>query len=156
MNANPPHFAQRARAAGLPRSGFTLTELCMATAMLAVVAAGVFKATVALDHARRSCLRQDTASRELDNLLERFVHQPWETLTQQTADQLQPPEAITNLLPAATLETIVADETEPLDAKRITMRLRWRNQAGRETTPLALTAWVYREAPSGQSEEPQP
>jgi len=126
----------------------------MATAMLAIVAAGIFKATVALDQGRRSCMRFDQASRELDNFMERFIHQPWDTLTQQTADQLQPPESIANLLPAATLETIVADETEPLDAKRITMRLRWRNQGGRETAPLALTAWVFRNTGSEQLEQP--
>lgn len=127
--------------------GFTVLEVCIAAAMLAVVAAGIMKATVAVERGRRAAARFDYASRELDNAMERYLHQPWDVITQQTADDLQPPKELLEQLPEARLETLVIEEdaaTDALATKRVTMLLRWRNQASGDTPPLALTAWTFR------------
>jgi type II secretory pathway pseudopilin PulG len=134
------------RTDGRPRrqaSGFTLMEVTVAAIALGILTVGVLQAIVALDRARQATERIDYASRELDNLLERFIHQPWPSITQEAATEIQPPEEVAQHLPAATLETLVMSQTEPVDAKRITMKLRWRAHAEHFCEPLVLTAWVF-------------
>ena len=119
-------------------------EVVIAAAALGLVSAAILQSTVAIERARRATMRADYASRELDNLIERFVNQPWDAITQSAADRLQPDEAVAAHLPNASLETLVLQQSEPLDAKRITMQLRWRSQPATKEHSLALTAWVFR------------
>lgn len=119
-------------------------EVVVAAAALGLLTVGIVQSTVAIERARRANLRADYASRELDNMVERFVHQPWEAITQSAADQLRPDAELAAHLPNASLETLVFAQTEPLDAKRITMQLRWRAQPHAQEQSLALTAWVFR------------
>lgn len=125
------------------RRGFTLLEVTIAALALAILTVTIMQAMLAIERAREATERTDYASRELDNLMERFIHQPWETITAAAAAKMEPPQQLADNLPAAELETLVALETEPIDAKRITMKLRWRAQAGRMREPLVLTAWVF-------------
>lgn len=118
-------------------------EVTAATIALGIITVGVLQATIALDHARQATERMDYASRELDNLMERFVHRPWSAITQDTAARMEPPPEVARQLPAVQLETLVMAEVEPVDAKRITMKLRWRAQAGEMGEPLVLTTWVF-------------
>lgn len=127
-----------------PPRGFTLMEVTVAAVALGLLSVAVMQATFALKRLRQATASRDYASRELDNLMERFVHQPWESITQSTAAELTVPDEVATRLPAAELQTLVMDEAEPVDAKRITMQLRWRAYAGEHGKPLKLTAWVFR------------
>ncbi len=129
---------------GEPR-GFTLMEVTVAAMAMAIVTVGILQATLALERAHQASQRVDYASRELDNMMERFIHQPWEAITPAAAKELAPAAELIERLPAAQLETAVFQESEPFDAKRVTMQLRWHAQRGRSGKPLVLTAWVLRQ-----------
>lgn len=125
--------------------GFTLIEVTVAAMALAIVTVGILQATLALQRAHQVSQRVDYASRELDNMMERFIHQPWNAITPAAAEELAPSAEMVERLPAAQLETAVFQENEPFDAKRVTMRLRWHAQRGQSGKPLVLTAWVLRQ-----------
>ena len=126
------------------RRGFTLMEVTVASAALGLLTVGIVQATVALDTARQATLRSDYASRELDNLLERFIHRPWDEISQSTADRLEPGPQLAQQLPNVSLEAVVAELSEPLDAKRVTMQLRWRSHTRGHEHSSVLTAWAFR------------
>jgi prepilin-type N-terminal cleavage/methylation domain-containing protein len=124
--------------------GFTVVEVLVATFVLGIVATALMQATVSLERSLRAAGQFDYASRELDNLLERFVHLPWEEITSEAGGGMQLPSSVTERLPAAKLESFVMDDS--FDAKRITMKLRWRSRTGEPTRPVTLTTWVFRAA----------
>ncbi|MGI9456076.1 MAG: type IV pilus modification PilV family protein [Aeoliella sp.] len=124
--------------------GFTVVEVLVATFVLGIVATALMQATVSLERSRRAAGQFDYASRELDNLLERFVHLPWEEITEETVDGWQLPDELMERLPAVTLEAVVASDTVATEAKRIVMKLRWRSRTGELTRPVTLTTWVFR------------
>ncbi len=126
------------------RSGFGLIEMTVAVMLLAagmVVTLQVI-GWVAVD--RRSVGRRERAYLEASNLLERAAARPWDDLTAERLAALRPGEVTARALPGLALAWDVADEAEPIPARRVTVEIRWRDRAGKAEATVRLVAWIYR------------
>lgn len=133
------------------RRGFTVFELAMAVMLLAVAMTLTAQLLGAIALERRSVARRALATREVANMMEHLAARPWEHLSTEALKDVQLSTAAQQALPGADLNLSVEDSNAAdLPAKRIAIRLRWRNRAGELDAPVRLTSWVYRQ-PSGRS-----
>lgn len=128
------------------RPGYAMLEVAAAAAMLGALlftAVQVFR-VVAVQ--QRSAAREVVALQIVQALAEQVGNMSWEELTPEAMAKLALPGIATQNLPDAKLAVEVADETEPVAAKRITIALTWNTAPGRTARPLRLTSWVFRDA----------
>ena len=92
---------------------------------------------------RRAAERRRLAVREVANLLEHLAARPWDKLSEPV--ELKPTDNVTrDALPGAELSVVVDDKGAAENAKRVAVRLRWRNRAGDWDAPVRLTTWVQK------------
>ena len=122
------------------RRGFTLFEIMIALVLLGVLLAVALKTLgwVAAEH--RAAERRQFALHTLANLLERAAATPFETLNDKTLAVWTLPDAAARVLPDAELTSRVEAVG---DAKRVSVRLRWRGRSGIWEAPCRLTAFFY-------------
>lgn len=128
-----------------PRCGMTLIEITAAAAMLAVLLASSVQVMRALATQQLAAARRVMALQTVQALTEELANVPWDKLTPDAANQLTVPDVVNLYLPAAALSATVAEEQEPVAAKRLSVELRWHAPNGQSTAPLRLTTWVYPE-----------
>lgn len=127
------------------RRGVTLIEITAAAAMLAVLLASSVQVMRALATQQLAAARRVMALQTVQALTEELANVPWDKLTPDAADKLTVPDVVNLYLPAAALSATVAEEQEPVAAKRLSVELRWHAPNGQPTAPLRLTTWVYPE-----------
>jgi prepilin-type N-terminal cleavage/methylation domain-containing protein len=125
------------------RRGMTVIEIVAAAAILAVLLASVVQAFRVFDTHRRVAERRAVALETTQSLLEQLSNTPWDGLTPAIAEKLAIPAAVKSFLPGANVAASVADVSEPVVAKRVSVELKWNAPSGAEARPVRLTSWVY-------------
>lgn len=128
---------------GLARRGLTLVEITIAVFLLAVSMILTVRVLGWVASERRAGERRQCATREAANVMERLAALPWERVTADTAKSLTFSDTARQSLPSGELDVTV-DEPAGSDAKRMSVRVRWRNRGGEWDAPVRLTAWKFR------------
>jgi Tfp pilus assembly protein PilV len=125
----------------------TLTVVLLAVAMTTVVQVLGWTATE-----RRAIERRQWAIQEVANLMERLTAEPYDAVTADSARTMALSGSIAAKLPEPELTIDVAEARADAgqgqgqgrgEAKRLAIRLSWRNRAGLREAPVRLTAWIY-------------
>ena len=139
-----PQFAERTRPGDRPtsrRRGFTLVELTLTVVLLTVAMTTVVQVLGWVATERRAIERRQWAIQEVANLMERLTAEPYDAVTADSARTLALSGSTAAKLPEPELTIEVAEARG--EAKRLAIRLTWRNRAGLRETPVRLTAWIY-------------
>ncbi|MBN1588147.1 MAG: prepilin-type N-terminal cleavage/methylation domain-containing protein [Pirellulales bacterium] len=128
----------------MKRRGFTVLEMMVAAALLAV-AATLCLQMVMLDTAtRRAAAQRRLATREAANLVERLMARPRDQLTRETAEALElSPEAVEKLPEARLAVEFDESADDGPSATRLTLTLTWQGRSGQTVRPVRLVAWHY-------------
>ena len=138
-----PQYLTNRRHPRSPRRGSMLLEAVVSAGLLGTLFVTIGQVVVLLHRQTGLADRHFVAQQTLENPLEQFTHRPWSEITSAQVDQLELPPLALSKLPRAVLRGEVTDESEPVPAKRITLRLGWRNGPEGASRPLILTAWIY-------------
>ena len=128
------------------RRGSLLVEVGMATVMLLIGMTLTVKVMGYVGHQRRAAEHRQRAVQEVANAMERLTAYPYEEVTAERARTLSISQTAVQSLPDAELAVDV-NESQPgagRSAKRIAIRLRWRNRSGEWEAPVRLTTWIER------------
>jgi type II secretory pathway pseudopilin PulG len=126
------------------RRAFTLLEVTI-TALLLIIAMTVTLQVLGwVATERRAADRRQCALHEAANLMERVAGRRWDELTPETLRRITLSDEAKQALPGAELSMAAEESKEPAPARRISLRLRWRNRSGGWESPILLTAWAYR------------
>jgi Tfp pilus assembly protein PilV len=125
------------------RGGFTMVEVAASAFLLAAAMTLTVQVLGWVAAERRAADRRQCAVQEVGNLMEHLAARPWDRLSPEAIRDVAMGEAARRRLPGAELSVSV-DESRGPDAKRIALRLRWRNRAGTWEAPVRLAAWVFR------------
>lgn len=125
------------------RRGVGLVEIAIAVVLLAVAMSLTVRLLGWIALERRAAERRQWAAQEVANLMEELTALPWDRVAadRPMVDRLRRESAAK--LPGGELTVDVTEEPSPR-AKRIALRLRWRNRAGEWDAPVRLTSWVHR------------
>ncbi len=131
------------------RRAFTLTEIAAAAVMLAVMLSVCLQLIRATGVQRRGLWTRQAAMQEAANLMERLCARPWEELTPESADEFQLSEQMRSAASGAELAVEVGEPeedaaAEALEAKRITVVVRWPAERDQPDRSVRLVAWKYR------------
>lgn len=120
----------------------------MAAVLLMVAMTLTVQVVGLVGSARRACERRQWATLEAANLMEQLTGRPFASVTPETAAAAGLSPQAFAVLPDAELNVEVTpdDPAGGAGSKRIEIRIRWRNRAGRWDAPVRLTTWIYREA----------
>jgi prepilin-type N-terminal cleavage/methylation domain-containing protein len=129
--------------------GFTLLELTVAAALVAVFLASSLQMLRVLTENQRSAERRAIAMQAVQAVAEQVGNLPWDQLTTQTAQQAKIPPALKDRLPGAKLTIVVAEELAPV-SKRIAVELSWSDTKGQLRAPARLTSWAFPDEPANQ------
>jgi type II secretory pathway pseudopilin PulG len=129
------------------RSGSILLELLVSAALLASLLVIVNQSFVGLRRQSRLVDRRFVAQQVLENVMEEYTQQSWDTLSTESIQKITLPELAVEKLPHCKITGIVVDESDPVLAKRIILRLLWDNHPGRPSQSIGLTSWSF--APEG-------
>ncbi|MBN1851282.1 MAG: prepilin-type N-terminal cleavage/methylation domain-containing protein [Pirellulales bacterium] len=144
-----PFFGKTQHSFNPGRTGFTLVELAVAIAMVAALLALVGEMIVFARLASRTMQQQAALDQDADNLLDRITGLPWETIQPGADFSDSLPRAFIDGLAGLTWDVVVTEETDPILAKRITVRLSRPVRGNREQPTVRLTAWLYQ--PAGEA-----
>jgi len=123
------------------RDAFTLVELAVTTALLAVLLSFITQSMAAVErHVRRTDERAELL-RAVENLMEEVTLADWDEIDDERIAALVLPEHVRSRWPSAQLTGEVVDEAEPVAGKRVTLSLR--RSPGPRERPVSLTTWVY-------------
>lgn len=123
--------------------GFTLLELTVAAALLAAVTTASLQMLRALTDQQRMAERRAIAIQAVQVVSEQTSNLRWEELTQDRAATVTIPRQLESALPGAKLAIDVTELKEPVETKRIQVRLDWVRNNGQPGTPARLTTWVF-------------
>ena len=138
-----PQYLTYRRYPRTPRRGSMLLEAIVSAGLLGTLFITIGQVVVLLHRQTGLADRHFVAQQTLENLLEQFTHHPWSEINSAQIEQLELPPWVVSKLPHALLRGEVTDESEPVQAKRITLRLGWRNGPEGARKPLVLTTWIY-------------
>jgi Tfp pilus assembly protein PilV len=125
------------------RGGFTMIEVAASAFLLAAAMTLTVQVLGWVAAERRAADRRQCALQEVGNLMEHLAARPWDGLSPESVEDVAIGDEARRRLPGAEL-SVTVDESRGPDAKRIALRLRWRNRAGTWEAPVRLAAWVYR------------
>ncbi len=130
----------------LRRRGFSMIEVMATVFLLAVAMSTMLQLLTLLARERRSAERREWAIHETGNVMDRLAAEPYDQLdSAQTRGLAQARTLIAGrVLPEGRLTIEVESEDKPVQRKRLTLVLRWRDQAGGWERPVRLTEWVVR------------
>jgi Tfp pilus assembly protein PilV len=145
-----PPSTRGSRPRAHPRRGSLLIELTVATAMLMI---GMSLAVKVLGYAalqRRAAEQRQRAVQEVANVMERITADPFDEVTTARAKAISISPSTASSLPGAELAVeVTPSQPDPGRlARRIAVRLRWRNRAGEWEAPVRLTTWIERGRPA--------
>jgi len=127
----------------------TLLETVVAAAMLTGVMTVCLQMLSVVAAQHRVIETQETAIREAANLMERLSVVPWDELTTENLQDTTLSEPASRRLTGAELiidvtDSPITESSAPIDAKRITLSIRWKDRTGQFVRPVQLTAWRTR------------
>jgi Tfp pilus assembly protein PilV len=125
------------------RRGMTLLEVGVALVVLAAAMTALVQLVGVATRQRRSNDQRSAALQEIANQAERLAAIPWNDLAPGKLTTWQSSVELTSLLPAAGCSVVVNEEPGPPKARRIDLRVAWKNAAGDQVTPVELTLWRY-------------
>ncbi|WP_337173978.1 hypothetical protein [Paludisphaera sp.] len=126
------------------RRGTVLLETAISALMLTIAMALAAQATAAVAAQRREWDRRGVAAVEVANALERISARTFAALAVGPIEGLSPSPAAAATLPGAELTAEAADDPAgDIPARRVTIRLRWRNHAGDWDAPARLVTWIH-------------
>lgn len=127
------------------KNGFVLVELAICVIVLLAAMAITVKVLAWVGAERRAADRRQWAVAALANSLERIGAEPFDRVSDETAGLILRRSLSPNLVPGSESNASVkVDATSPLPAKRVSVRVRWKNRYGEWDAPVVLTSWVYR------------
>jgi type II secretory pathway pseudopilin PulG len=128
------------------RGAFTLLEISVAAAMLAVLLGTSVRVFSAMSAQQTATARQALATQTVQNALEHAETLPWDDVTAENVESIVIPASIHSTLPGATANAKIVSEEQPVRAKRVTVELSWQGPKGRTSAPSRLTTWIYPDA----------
>jgi Tfp pilus assembly protein PilV len=127
------------------RRGTVLLETAISAMILMIAMTLAAKVTASLAAERRAWDRRGVAAVEVANALERIAAKPFDALAVGPVEGLSLSPTATATLPGAELTADAADDPAgELAARRVTIRLRWRDRAGDWDAPVRLVTWIHR------------
>jgi hypothetical protein len=117
----------------------------MATLLLMVAMTLTVRALSLAGTQRRAADRRLWAVQSAANVVERVTSEPFDRVTADRARSVAAGTKAGDVLPGAAWEVSVEnDPGAPVAAKKVAVRLSWKDKAGNAESPVRLTAWVYR------------
>jgi hypothetical protein len=146
LGSNQGHVIRAPRDVARNRRGSLLVEVAMAGVMLMIAMGLTVKMLSFVAIQRRAAERRQQALLEAGNLMERITGYPYEEVSASLARKLTLSPQARQALPESDLVIDVAESQGDAGrfAKRIAIRLRWRNRAGEWDRPVRLTSWIQR------------
>jgi len=126
------------------RRGFTLLEVSVAGALLAVATLLAVQTRGVHAAAGRAQSAEQIALAEAENLLERLTVWPWDELDSENLQGLTLDDAAAAALSGATLEVTVDPPRGAPPAKRIAVQITYAGAGGPAARSVRLVAWRYR------------
>lgn len=126
----------------LRRQGFTVVEIAVCVALLAALLTLLGKTLAAVEVHSRQTDDRAREMRTLENMLERMLLGSWDSIDEGRIRSLSLPEELLAQWPRASLEGSVTAVSDPVDGKRVTLRLA--TGGDDRERPLTLTTWIYR------------
>lgn len=127
------------------RRGALLLETAISALMLMIAMTIVARVVASVAAERRAWDRRGVAATEAANALERLSARPFDAMAVGPVAGLSLSPATAATLPGAELTAEVADDPAgELPARRVSIRLRWRNRAGEWDAPVRLVTWIHR------------
>ena len=126
------------------RRGSAIIEATMAVAIVAAALLSVMQLLAVVGQQRRDAEQRRTATREVANVMEQLLAQPWEDVTAERLAALELSADCRRVMPDARLRAEVADEAGPPGVKRIRVELDWLDRGGQRGEPARLVAWKFR------------
>jgi prepilin-type N-terminal cleavage/methylation domain-containing protein len=122
--------------------GFTIMEVVAASAMLAVLMAVIGQLVVQTKRHAGVAERRDYSLMAIENAMEELTSRDWDAVSDEAIAAYELPAGLTRRWPAAKLAGNAEEQSEPIEAKRITLELTLSDEnRGR---PHSLTTWIYR------------
>lgn len=126
------------------RRGTLLLETAIAAMILTIAMTLAAQVTAGVAAQRRAWDRRGVAAVEVANALERIAARPFDATAVGPVEGLSLSSAAKASLPDAELTAeAVDDPAGDIPARRVTIRLRWRNRAGDWDAPVKLVTWVH-------------
>lgn len=129
----------------MKRRGMFLIELAVAGVLLLAFTMLCAKYFAVTAMQRKALNQRQTALNEAANIMERITAGPWDDLTTEGLAKISLSPETKSALPEGELKIDLADEDEKPAAKRITVTIHWRDQAGGWFEPVRLCAWRCRQ-----------
>jgi hypothetical protein len=141
----------------MKRRGIYLLEMAVAGVLLLAVMMLCVRYFAVTATQRRALDHRQAALGEAANIMERITAQPWSDLTAEGLTKISLSTETKLALPDGELKIDLADEDArpspptplpkgegKLEAKRITVTIRWQDDQGQWSQPVRLAAWRYR------------
>lgn len=129
--------------AGL-RSGITLLEVLITAVLLGSVMIVTVPTIRWIGLEQRLAQRRQAAVQEVHNVVERITARTYDEITPELAGEWELGADISRELPSSDLDVSLELSEETADAKRVTVKLRWKAGAHRPDYFVSATTWVYR------------
>ena len=127
----------------MTRRGMMLLEVIVAGALLLAMMAICLQMLHAAAGQHRATEIRQTAIREAANVMERLAAVPWHDLTAEGTGQIKLSADANRHLPGGKLDVELVESADHPEAKRIIVRVHWKDRAGQPVRPVQLVAWRY-------------
>ena len=127
------------------RRAFTLLEVIVAAAMLAVLLTTSVQMLRALSIHQRATERRAVGLEAAEAVADQVANIPWDQLTAESAKKVIIPKQLDSYLPGAKLSVSLDEEPTPTASRRIHVDLTWNGADGQAVAPVRLTSWVFPE-----------
>lgn len=125
------------------RRGVVLLEVIVGCSLLAVFLAVCVQLLSVTALERRDIERRAVAMQEAANVIERVSAMGYDDVTPEKLKAIKLSPDIEQILPGATAQLSVDEESGDVPAKRVRVEIRWNAGRGNQA-PARLTYWVYR------------
>ncbi len=128
------------------RRGSMLIEVTMATVILMMIMSVALKVIGFAAHERLAAERRERALFEAANVMEKMAALPFDEITPDRAGRMSLSDTSRQRLPGCELTvqvSTVASAAPAGPAKRIAVKIRWRDQSGQWESPVRLTSWTH-------------
>ena len=129
------------------RHGFTLLEIVVSGALLAVVLTVSARMVWTIARQREAILDRQTALCEAGNVMERIFARPWDQLSDEALQSVRPSDDFQRALPGGKLSIELTSLAEDPAAKRILVKLSWMHEPDQPDRSVQLVALRYQIAP---------
>jgi Tfp pilus assembly protein PilV len=128
------------------RRGSMLIEVTMASVILIMIMSVALKVVGFAAHERLAAERRERALFEAANVMEKMAALPFDEITPERAGRMTLADDSRQRLPGCELTVLVStvsSQAQAGAAKRIAVKVRWRDQSGQWEAPVRLTSWTH-------------